>query len=127
MKKIIIDTNFLLIPARFKVDIFSEIKRICNFPFSLLVLDKTIKELDAIIKTQKGQQREAAKLGLQLLKRKDLKIISTKAEKSVDSIILELADKNTIVATQDAALKNALKRKGIGIITMRAKRHLVIY
>ena len=126
MKKIIIDTNFLLIPGQFKIDIFSEIRRISDFPFSLLVFDKTIDELKMIIKRQKGRQKQAANLGLQLLKRKDLKIIPTKAEKSVDSLILEIADKNTVVATQDAALKNALRKKGIAIITMRAKRHLVI-
>ncbi|MBW2991754.1 hypothetical protein KY345_00870 [Candidatus Woesearchaeota archaeon] len=31
MRKIILDTNFLLIPGQFKIDIFSEIRRICDF------------------------------------------------------------------------------------------------
>ena len=45
MKKIILDTNFLLIPAQFKVDIFDEIDRIMIEKYQLFVLDKTIDEL----------------------------------------------------------------------------------
>ncbi|ENO12016.1 hypothetical protein MBGDC06_00279, partial [Thermoplasmatales archaeon SCGC AB-539-C06] len=72
MKKIILDTNFLLIPAQFKVDIFDEIDRIILEKYQLFVLDKTIDELKKIIadKKQKMRNRRAAKLGLQLLKSK---------------------------------------------------------
>ena len=54
MEKILLDTNFLLIPSQFKVDIFSEIKRICNFSYKLYVLDKSVGELNYIIENQKG-------------------------------------------------------------------------
>ena len=44
MQKILLDTNFLLIPAAFNVDIFSEFNRI--FPKNkLFILDKSIGEL----------------------------------------------------------------------------------
>ena len=52
MKTVLLDTNFLLIPAQFKVDIFSEIDRICTFQYEIAVLDKTIDELNKIIKEQ---------------------------------------------------------------------------
>ena len=45
MAKIILDTNFLMIPAQFNVDIFSEIHRICDFKYELYIIDKTIDEL----------------------------------------------------------------------------------
>ena len=70
MKKILLDTNFLLIPSQFKVDIFSELERICIFNYKLYVLDKTVDELKYIIEKQKGKHKEAAKIGLQLLKLK---------------------------------------------------------
>jgi len=55
MRKIILDTNFLLIPAQFKVDIFSEIDRICSFTYSLFVLDKSVEELKKISKPVRNQ------------------------------------------------------------------------
>ena len=42
--KIILDTNFLMIPSMFKVDIFSEIERICDFKYELCIVDKTLDE-----------------------------------------------------------------------------------
>jgi len=126
-KKIIIDTNFLLIPGQFKIDIFSEIERIADFNYKLFIIDKTIDELKNIIKNEQSRrQRESAKLGLELIKKKDLKTIRTTAEKSVDDLILDIANKGTIVATQDKELKKRLREKGISIITMRAKKYLVI-
>ena len=46
MRNIILDTNFLMIPLQFKVDIFSEIERICNFKYELLVPEASVKELE---------------------------------------------------------------------------------
>ena len=124
-KKIIIDTNFLLIPANFKVDIFSELERICFFKYKLYIVDRTLKELQNIIKLQKGADKDAAKLALLLIKSKGLKIISTEEQKSVDDLIVELSDENTIVATQDIGLKRRLKAKGIKIITLKSKKKLI--
>ena len=126
MKIIILDTNFLLIPAQFKVDIFSEIDRICHFSYELAILDKTIEELDKIIKEQKGRDKEAAKLALQLLKKKGLKMIPTASQKSADEILIELADKDTIIATQDSAVKRAVRQKLAKVIFLKNKKYLVI-
>ena len=46
MKKIMLDTNFLLIPFQFKVDIFSEIERICNFNYKLCIFEQSLEELN---------------------------------------------------------------------------------
>ena len=72
MKKIILDTNFLLIPSQSKVDIFAEIDKICMFKYELCIVDKTIDELNNIIEKQKGKHKAAAKLALQLIKSKHL-------------------------------------------------------
>lgn len=123
MKKIILDTNFLLIPAQFNVDIFDEIDRIMLEKYELFVFDKTIDELNKIIadKKQKLRDRKAAKLGLQLLRSKNVKIIKTKKDLLVDDLIAGL--KGYIVATQDIGLKKRLKGQ---IITLRAKKQLIL-
>lgn len=128
MKKIIFDTNFLLIPVQFKVDVFSEVDRICNFNYQLCILDKSINELENIVKSQKGKSKRAAKIALQLIKTKNIKIISTKnIEKNADDSIVEIANKTEhIVATLDKELKKRLKQKGISLISLRQKKYLIL-
>ena len=81
MKTIIIDTNFLLMYEKYKIDIFSEIDRICDFPYEIAVIDKTLDEL-------KGKKGE--KLARKLLEIKKVKVIKTNKEGSVDKILKEL-------------------------------------
>ena len=57
MHKIILDTNFLLIPPTLKIDIFSEIEKIMGEPYRLYILDMSIDELNNISKTQKGKSK----------------------------------------------------------------------
>jgi len=125
MKKIILDTNFLLIPAQFNIDIFAEIDRIMLEKYSLFVLDKTIDELKKLIKDkhQKQKDKRASSLALQLIKAKKLKILKTKQDLSVDDLIVNL--KGHIIATQDIGLKRRLKAKKVKIITLRAKKKLI--
>lgn len=126
-KQILLDTNFLLLPYQFKVDIFTEFERICNFNYKLYVLDKSIDELRSIIEKQKGKHREAAKVALQLLKLKKIKIIKTNLSKKTDDIILDYALKERLlVATQDKDLKSRLINHGIQVIILRQKKTLAI-
>lgn len=115
MIKIIIDTNILL--SKDKIDIFSEISRICDFNYKICILDKTLDELS---------RKDGSKLALALLKAKNVDIIKTKKDKNVDDLLLELADreKNMIIITQDVKLKRLLKEKDIKIITIRQRRYL---
>lgn len=123
MKKIIIDTNFLLVPLQFKVDIFSEIDRICNFNYELSIFDKSIGELKKIIEKQSGKDKKAAQFALKLIKLKNIGVIKSK-NKDVDSLILENLDKDTIIATQDTKLKKDLLEKGASVIILRQKKYL---
>ena len=127
MKKILLDTNFLLIPAQFKVDIFSEIERICNFNYKLYILDKTIEELNNIIEKQRGKNKDAAKLALKLVKLKKINIIKTEETLTTDNLIIKKADKKEfIVATQDKFLKKQLKLKNTPLIVLRQKKRLLL-
>ncbi|MCK5847744.1 MAG: hypothetical protein KAH01_00935, partial [Caldisericia bacterium] len=42
MEKVLIDTNFLIIPFSFKVDIFSELQRVLSNP-ELFILEESVK------------------------------------------------------------------------------------
>ena len=123
MKKIILDTNFLLIPIQFKVDIFSELDRICDFNYKLYIYANSISELKNIIEKQSQKHKKAAEFALKLIKLKNIEIIKSD-EKDVDSLILENFDKDTIIATQDAVLKKKLLRKGASVVILRQKKYL---
>ena len=126
MKQIIIDTNFLLIPGQFKVDIFSEFERVCDFPYKLCVLDKSVAELEKIVKGQKGKDKDAAKLALSLAKAKKVAVLKTKGSLNVDSELVEQGKKVCIVATQDNGLKARLKALGASVITLRQRKYLIM-
>ena len=135
MEKVLIDTNFLIIPFSFKVDIFSELQRVLSNP-ELFILEESVKELEKIIKFQKGRNKEHAKMTLFYLKKAPITILKTVKHLkeyptlskicSVDDKILYIAEKGGyLVATQDKLLKEKLKNKDIGIITLRQKKYLV--
>ena len=125
MKKIILDTNFLLIPVQFNIDIFTEIDRVCMFPYKLYIVDKTVDELNKIIDEQKGKHKLAAKIALQFLKKKNIGVIKTK-EGHVDDLILDVLDKDTILATQDVIFRRRAVKKGVKVIVLRSKKYLVL-
>lgn len=126
-KKIILDTNFLLIPGQFKIDIFTQIEQIMNEPYEISIIDKSIKELNKIIVAGKEKDRYASKLALVLIRQKNLKTLPCFAsKKSVDDIIVKKSDSNTYIATQDKALRQRVKQKKAKIIGLRQKKYLVI-
>lgn len=122
VKKILLDTNFIMIPALFKVDIYAELDRICDFKYELYVLDKTLNELDEIEKNGKGSNKAAAKLSKAILEAKKPKPLKTTSKDYVDNIILGL--KGYIVGTQDKELRLKLKENGVKTIILRQKKYL---
>ena len=128
-KKIVLDTNFLFIPARYNVDVFSEIEKICDFGYDICIIDKSIEEINKIINKSRGRTKQEAELAFKLISSKNPKVLKSSGNsqgKSVDEIILSSADENTIVATQDKELKQRLLKKGVSVIVLRQKRHLKI-
>jgi len=129
MKKIILDTNFLVSAIRFKIDIFSELQRICDFKYIICVVDGTIDELEKLAETGKPKDKIAARISLELIKKKMVKItkISSKNKrvKNVDLLILNLIKEGDfIVATQDKELKREIRKKRVPIIVLRQKGYL---
>ena len=124
MKKIVLDTSFLISCANFKIDWERELKRICDFTFEPVLLDRVAEELKTVRK-----DKIAAKLALAILKHKKIFAMLTDGDESqpVDSLILGFAAKNkALVATQDLGLKRRLRTKRIRTITIRQKGHLVL-
>ncbi len=110
MRKIILDTNFLIYCVKFKIDFFTEIERTCSFSYKLAVLDKTLDELEKV---------KPKELNLVKALIKDLEIINTK-ETKVDIALINLSKEN-IIATQDKELKKQLKGP---VLVIRQEKYL---
>ena len=128
MKRIIIDTNFLMIPSQFKIDIFAEMDRVMSEPYQLCVFRASVEELEKL-KEKKDKDRQHVLVALKLIKQKNLKTLPNSVnEKYADKSILEGVTNKDIVCTQDKELKRALKtkHKGIRFITLKSKKYLSI-
>ena len=126
MLRVILDTNFLMIPAQFKVDVFTEIKRLLTEPYELCLFQGSIDELLDLAKNN-GKIGVSAKLALALIKQKNLKSLPNSInEKYADNLILEGVTSEDIVCTQDQALKRLLRsrHKGIRLIALKSKKYL---
>ena len=124
MEKIILDTNFLLAVFELKIDIFSEIDRVCDFPYTLFVLDRTIDEVENLIKGSLLSKKRTAKAALEIIKKKNIQLLETKDVRPVDDILVGLD--GFIVATQDMELKRRLRAKGRKILTIRQKKYVIL-
>ncbi len=99
MKTIVLDTNFLIYCAKFRIDFFTEIDRICSFSYKIAVLDKTVQELEKL------QPKE-----LNLLRKFLEKVeILTSKENYVDKELIRLSQEGFVIATQDKELKQGLR------------------
>ena len=111
MKRIVLDTDFILEALKNRIDVKVELARIMDYNYEICVLDRTIDEL-------KGKKGE--KLARTFIE--SLKIIETSRDKRVDELLFGLND--IIVATQDRGLKEKLKNRDIAVITIRQKKFL---
>jgi len=140
MRNVIVDTNMLLVPGQHKVDIFSELDRVVDEQYTIIVLDKTMDELKNIIEGESGAtgaDKQAAKLALMLIEHqkkkesdastrsncKGLKIIQSSVSHA-DDAILAIAEDDALVATNDGDLKRRLLERGVRVIYLKQQQYL---
>jgi rRNA-processing protein FCF1 len=143
MKRVIIDTNMLLVPGQHKVDIFTELDRVLDEPYLAQVLEGSVRELSSIADgrtSASADDRRAAKLAQMLIEHqrardysaasgsrcKGLKVVSGSADQHVDDVILAIADDDTLVATNDNGLKRRLLERGIRVIFLKQRQYLAL-
>ena len=119
--RVVLDTNFMLIPFQFSVDIKAELDRILDFNYRIYTLDGVLKELEVLSK-EKGRSGRAAKASLKMAK--DFPTLTANGD--IDDTLLRLASNDTIICTNDRILKEKIKRKGAPVIYLRQKKYLMI-
>jgi len=119
--KVIIDTNALMIPFQFNVDIFEELERLGYHTH--LVPTSVIRELDTLVKSLKGGNRVAARVARTMAKRCEV----VHADGHADDVIFELAtEMSASVLTNDIELRKRLEQENITVVGLRQKNRLEI-
>jgi uncharacterized protein len=119
--KVILDTNALMVPEQFGVDIFSELLRLGYAEWQ--VPAAVLGELRSLAKmADKGRDKIAARVALGLAKGCDA---VGEDNFDADGAIVKLAlETGAAVFTNDKALKKRLFSKGITVIYLRQGRYL---
>ena len=66
MREVVMDTNFLLLPYQFKIDIFTELDYLIDEPYELVVSSKVRAELEHL-SGRVGKSGSGARFALKLL------------------------------------------------------------
>ncbi len=117
---VVLDTNMLLVPFQFGVDVISEVERILPGA-QLYILRGTIRELDKVAK-QGVKEKKYALLAKKLIEVNHIGIIER--DGPVDRELVEIAKRGAYVATNDRELRRKIREAGGHTIFLREKNRL---
>ncbi len=118
MKKIILDTNFLVAPFQLSISIFEELDRL--YPHAeIYTLEDAVEEAKSIESGKYGELVE------KLLENSDIEVLETEGDGDVDQLLLELAE-DFVIATNDRELKSELLERNAEIVIIRQENHLEV-
>lgn len=127
--KVILDSNFLILPSSFRGDIFEELDKIIGQTTEKIVLQPIYDELQRLSSVKSRKTEQQAKLALHLIEHHDVQIsdIALKTGESVDGFILRIAQLwNCFVATNDRQLRNQLLEVGVPVVFLRQRTRLSV-
>ena len=123
--RVVLDSNFFFVPAKFKIDIFEALQTLLNQRYESILLSTTHQELQTMAKKGAPARRKQASLALQLTKKCRLVQVDKEAEETNDDIILRIAAEwKTPVATNDRELRQRLRARSVPVIFLREKTRL---
>ena len=123
--KLLVDTNFLLVPARFKVDIFTESQNAVNDLVEFYISSRVLDEIQVLKERSKGVFVRELKLAEKLAE--NCQVIEDTSKTRVDQSLIDLAlDEGMILGTADAELRQRARKAGVKVVYLRQKSHLVL-
>ncbi|MFW9963506.1 MAG: PIN domain-containing protein [Candidatus Sifarchaeia archaeon] len=123
---VILDTNFLTIPAQFGVDVFSEAERVLERSVEFILLRSVFDEIRSKFERAGRTESRLFKVALDLTERcKIVSINQSMEDSAVDDQLLEYAASvNGVLATNDRELRKRASERGIAILILRGRKHL---
>jgi len=126
MVKIILDSNFLLVPFQFRIDIFEELNNLLG-KAEPVILSTTMEELKRMAEKSSAKKRMQFSAALKLAKKCMILEVKRQASETYDDVILRIASKLKFpVATNDAELRKKLRKAGLATVYLRQKARLIV-
>ncbi len=123
--KILFDTNFLMIPLRFGVDIFEEAERALNQQPEYYVTRSVLKEIAQLKQGASPSFVKELSFAEKIAERCSVLDVEVEGGETVDESILRTAEeKRFIVGTADAELRKKLRDAGVKVLVLRQRRYL---
>ncbi len=125
---VILDSNFVFITFKYKIDLIRELNRIINGKYKLYIVDSTIKELQKIY-DKKKRDKKYLNLVIKFINLYNVRVIKTKGiikEKYTDDIIYKIVKNKVLVASMDKELRKRIKKNAGRVIVFRQKKYLEI-
>lgn len=117
-----LDTNFLLLPYQFRIDIRKQIEELLEAPHELIVPSGVVSELRKLGKGR-GKEGAAARFALRMVGLIGARIVRSSGK--VDDWIADYAVKEgAVVCTNDAGLRHKLKNGRVKMIVLRSRSRL---
>jgi len=123
--KVILDSNFLFIPAKFRIDVFEDLAKLLNQRFEPVLLSSIYQELKTMAEKGVPSRRRQASLALKLAEKCKKIDVEKHLEETNDDVILRIATLwKSPVATNDRKLRRKLRARAIPVIYLRSKNRL---
>ena len=122
--KILCDTNFLLIPLRFGVDVFNETDDALNDIAEFYVSSRVLDEINLLRLDAKPSLDKELLFALKMAEQ--CKVIQDESPLLVDDSLIELAKKQDMaIGTIDSELRKKARDEGVKVVFLRQRRYLV--
>ncbi len=120
--KALLDTNFLMIPGEFGVDILSEL---LNLGYTeIFTLDLVVGELNKLAVGRDRKSRNA-RIGLEFIRKGEVVVLKAEEEKADDEIFRLAKTKEYVACTQDKGLIKRIKKAKLRFISLRQGKYLI--
>ena len=116
MRAVVLDTNALMMPYQFGINIEKELNRLLGI--CRIIVPRTVVEEMEKLAEGGGEVGRAAKLGLSIIRKRGFRLVET--ENKGDDGVLETAIKmDAAILTNDKELKKKAKELRLPIIYLR--------
>lgn len=125
---VVVDTSFLMIPAEFGIDVFTESKRILEKNVEFILLTSVIREIETRTRSGNIPAESKFRIAGDLAKRcKTVDVSPRFAGLPVDDQLLEYtASIKGVLATNDRRLRERARERGLPVLLMRSKKRLAL-
>ena len=117
MTTVILDTNALMMPFQFGVNLDLELERLFG-SFEILVPSPVVRELTSL-----APKDRIARSALRLAR----KYKTVESEGETDKVLVNLAkDLHAVVVSNDKLVIRSLEREGLPYVRLRSRSHLIL-